>query len=53
MSAQDASGTYLEQMTTLFNTFSSYMRLPVLITSVLSFLAPVHLDGSQMTLYLS
>jgi hypothetical protein len=34
MSAQDSSTNYLEQMGSLFNTVSSYMRLPVLISSV-------------------
>lgn len=34
MSAQDSSSNYLEQMGSLFNTVSSYMRLPVLISSV-------------------
>lgn len=36
MSSQDSSSTYLEQMSSLFNTVSSYMRLPVMISSVLS-----------------
>lgn len=54
MSAQDSSTNYLEQMGSLFNTVSSYMRLPVLISSVHLppqplFLLPVQRGGMLLT----
>jgi hypothetical protein len=35
MSSQDTSSSYLQQMTSVAGTVASYMRVPVLVSSVL------------------
>jgi hypothetical protein len=37
MSSQDTSTTYLQQMTGVAGSVASYMRLPVLVSSVLDY----------------
>lgn len=37
MSSQDTSTTYLQQMTSVAGSIASYMRLPVLVSSVLDY----------------